>query len=124
MTRRGIIAGVILLAAVVVAVPFAPGVWDKVAYREVELGNLLFLKKRWDWLPGGANYVPDQVCGSCLSDQHIRCAAFAMQWSDLIRYRDLPMDEAGIDTPDGSLWWCTPRPGFRCTCTDPSHDRD
>ena len=34
MTRRRIIAGVILLAAVVVAVPLVPGVWRALVYRE------------------------------------------------------------------------------------------
>ena len=34
MTRRRIIAGVILLAAVAVVVPLVPGVWRKVAYKK------------------------------------------------------------------------------------------
>ena len=49
MTRRRIIAGVILLAAVVVAVPLVPGVWMKVAYREDRFGGMVVLRQRWDW---------------------------------------------------------------------------
>ena len=39
MTRRRIIAVVILLAAVVVAVPFVPGVWESMAYLQIPISG-------------------------------------------------------------------------------------
>ena len=73
MTRRRIIAGVILLAAVVVAVPLVPGVWERVAYREELAAEMAYRIKRWEWLPGTAAYVPDQVCRPCRRGRHEGC---------------------------------------------------
>ena len=73
MTRRRIIAGVILLAAVAVAVPLVPGVWEKVAYREEHAGGMVFLVRRWDWIRGRAVCVPVQVCRPCLHAAHDAC---------------------------------------------------
>ena len=39
MTRRRIIAGVILLAAVTVAVPLVPGLWRRVAYVQLPISS-------------------------------------------------------------------------------------
>ena len=98
MTRRRIIAGVILLAAVVVAVPFVPGVWEKVVYRhELRLDHRPVVRtKLWEWLPGRPSYMPDQVCSICFRGAHDTC------WR---------------------VYDNRARPGgLRCTCTDPSHD--
>ena len=94
MKRRRIVAGVILLAAV--AVLFAAGVWERVAYREtIEATGKAVRIKRWEWLPGAAEYVPHQPCTLCRMGKHSGC-------------------------------WGTRPPAdlrtFRCTCTDASHD--
>ena len=188
MTRRRIIAGVILLAAAVVAVPFGPGVWRGVAYvqiptsptsairltiergvaapslqrvanvqfstsptgefqfstspanliwRAVEHGAALpsdFLlgnsdvsdlldgatvvgssrkqtvyQKRQVWIPGQAFMVPDQVCMSCEQGHHRLCFPRHVKGARLVM-------------PDGTHIDLSEQ--FRCTCTDPSHDRD
>ena len=113
MTRRRIIAGVILLAAVAVAVPFAPGVWRAVAYEDCFLcdDELVVRWCRWEWLQGRTGYVPNQPCSSCLDGQHDHCWRLAgdVNWHEWgrgpSRHTRLP-------------------PDFRCTCTDSSHDGD
>ena len=106
MTCRRIIAGVILLAAVAVAVPFWPGVWRKVAYREevssvtMRIGDqqktaeMVWLIKRWSWLPV-PSVLPDQICRECSLDSHEECSE--EHYAEMLGR-------------------------FRCTCTDPSHD--
>ena len=123
MTRRRIIAGVILLAAVAVAVPAAPGVWERVAYREKAMAGVLipkffgeygksrepelfFLEKRWSWLPGDDTFIPDQLCWVCRQEHHETC------WS------------TPGTRPHSLAWFLVGDPwaAYRCTCTDPSHD--
>ena len=129
MTRRRIIAGVILLVAV--AVPFVPGVWERVAYVEHEFGRMVVLEKRAAWLPGRTGYVPDQVCKSCSIDEHVACGEIAINFNlpgvpkklDLNFVEELVFrvkrDVRGLQ----SYSWIPP-PDFRCTCTDPSHVGD
>ena len=98
MTRRRIIAGVILLATMAVAtVAYGPDVWRTVAYRDGwyyfhdstvirEKGSELrsshkhkafvIRQKRLEWLPGPPGWVPDQVCLACLSGKqgHGHCS--------------------------------------------------
>ncbi len=111
MTRRRIIAGVILLAAVVVAVPAAPGVWRKVVYRSIDLGGMEGLTKRWAWLPGPYVYVPNQFCNYCRRAEHGYCwrvpdsALPGREGFSLYPFLDFPAD-------------------FRCTCPHPSHAED
>ena len=133
MTRRRIIAGVILLAAV--AVLAAPGVWERVAYvvevpvpkkrrygfksrpgtlpahpvRTVESNTMTVMRKRHAWLPGQTFIVPDQVCPPCDFRHHRSCFP---------RHQD----GARCQTQDGT--WVDLPDDFRCTCTDPSHDGD
>ena len=102
-----IIAGVILLAAVVVAVPFAPGVWEKVAYREDTFWGLAYFRPRWKWLPGTEKYAPDQVCTHCRSGEHDRCWRLDLEPARHVVYSPAFRQEF---------------PDFRCTCTDPPQD--
>ncbi len=125
MTRRRIIAGVILLAAVAVAVPLVPGVWLKVAYRADDVQEVILntgpgtrttrdgskltvinasvaeasrpaLVKKWSWLPGRTVVLRDWRCGLCLRDKHDECLGVILIVAEA--------DEVS------------------CTCTDPSHD--
>ena len=126
MTRRRIIAGVILLAVVAVAVPLVPGVWEKVAYREMKLDDgFVVYPKRWKWLPGQPAYVPDQLCESCLCGEHDYC--WRISDSELFgpnggvslwKVMAVRSDPNDPDTAYFSKYPCD----FRCTCTDPSHD--
>ena len=118
MTRRRIIAGVILLAALVAAVPLVPGVWRALVYRVIRTAPvegdksgqpvLFLLEKRWSWLPVDSTVIPDQLCRRCRLEHHNSC------WSTpASRNHDLTKDDPG-----------DPWAAFRCTCTDPSHDGD
>ncbi len=139
MTRRRIIAGVILLAAVAVAVPAAPGVWETVAYVEMpppppsaslhvlvkrnepwrdefpeitvtaESSLLSVRRKRHSWVPGAVFLVPDQVCPMCRIEDHPYCFPRHSSGVECELF-----DGTEVDVPES----------FRCTCTDPSHDRD
>ena len=138
MTRRRIIAGGILLAAVAVAVPFAPGVWRKVAYEEVEILSMGFvdsegrgfvttrqiqrilpslraeeyvrvMAKRYSWAPGSEFVVLDQMCPACRFGKHDDCFPAVGLGANC----GLP-NNIVVELP----------PDFRCTCTAPSHDRD
>ena len=129
MTRRRIIAGVILLAAVAVAVPLVPGVWRAGGYVQipilvpvtvesagdlildagtfvVESSMLTVHEKRHAWLPGRAFIVPDQVCQSYEMRNHTLCFPRHMRGARFI----MP-DGIRVDLPGD----------FHCTCTDPSH---
>ncbi len=134
MTRRRIIAGVILLAAVAVAIPAAPGVWERVAYVEippsrstgqqsngirvsmkqgrlmVESSTMTVLRKRHAWIPGDEFRVPDQVCPQCSTGEHTGC------FSRHVRGMRGRRRQSGTVVDLFSA--------FRCTCTDPSHDGD
>ena len=115
MTRRRIIAGVILLAAVVVAVPLVPGVWERVAYQEQDthFDSVVVLVKRWSWLPGRSEVFPDQLCPWCRGRAHDDC------WALPARPFDAPM----FVLVERRRIVAVPRE-FRCTCTDAAHDRD
>ena len=135
MTRRRIIAGVILLAAVVVAVPFGPGVWRQVAYREEIAAGMAYRIKRWEWLPGRAAYVPDQACRSCRCEQHEGCLMRHPPTDPNKRWFAVPSSGDDVYVFTASM----PRGGwnrlkatagdmrvfefpsdFTCTCADPS----
>ena len=135
MTRRRIIAGVILLAAVAVAVPLVPGVWRAVAYVQLPtesgpltaggvripeaLGGpvdsetvvfggsrLTLQEKRYALFPGEQFIVPDQVCTLCDAGTHMLCFPRHIEIAWFIANGTI------VELP----------PDFRCTCTDPSHD--
>ena len=135
MTRRRSIAGVILLAAVVVAVPLVPGMWERVAYRDswAFLDGFMLREKRAEWLPGAAGYVPNQVCRACLSgdEGHGHCsrldegprAIVSVQLPEILYVAAVQVPErlrSLLDEDESLLAWYPE--SFRCTCTDPSHD--
>ena len=136
MTRRRIIAGVILLAVVAVAVPFAPGVWETVAYEDRMLGSFVVRMKRWDWLPGLTAYVPDQLCDSCRQQDHGECGRLGSariliktMIANLDNTRPPVNELADTELHELRAWYfgrlvgtTLPPWDFRCTCTDPSHD--
>ena len=138
MTRRRIIAGVILLAAVAVAVPYAPKVWRTVAYRKQRIDGMVFLTRRWEWLPGRDVFVPNQVCSLCLKGVHNYCyqnydapdspgvpiyllrngeISVGLTSPEFLKQRKGRPDSRGTTVSGYPSDW-------RCTCTDPSHDRD
>ena len=114
MTHRRIIAGVILLAALAVAVPLVPNAWERMVYRfdKVGPGRLKIKVKRFDWMPGDTRNVIDQECPECMKGRHGQC------WMGLPSLRG----QLRILSQDGAE--TTLRQDFRCTCTDPSHDGD
>ena len=137
MTRRRIIAGVILLAAVVVATSAA----ESVAYREEHSEGMVYLVQRWEWLPGNTVHVPNQVCFACLNGGHDDCLRIDNEYSvPIIVLRNGRI--SGLVTGRrrwGRVTWSSDSypdmfgpetrvqeypPDFRCTCTDPSHDGD
>ena len=118
MTRRRIIAGVILLAAVAVAVPFAPGVWERVAYRDEVMGGFRIKVRRFEWMPR-STYFGDQRCGSCQDrEKHQEC------WERVLRKTPSGSLRVPVDVGRGEIVWIPVPDDFRCTCTDASHDRD
>ena len=117
MTRRRIIAGVILLAAMAVVLL---GGWRRVAYREKAVGAFVVCAKRWEWLPGPELYVPDQVCRHCEGRRHEYCFRINNAIPMLRPEERLIFRNLGVDR---DLLHRYP-PNFRCTCTDPSHDGD
>ncbi len=70
--------------------------------------SVTVLRKRYSWLPGHEFLIPDQICPCCIWDDHHTC------------FRSQP--EAGCALDDGNE--IDFPSSFRCTCTDPSHDRD
>ncbi len=110
MTRRCIIAGLVLLAAIALAAPLVPTVWQGIAYKpQVEpctsksmYSEMVFYRRRWSWVPVPEIW-PDQMCNLCGVGEHRICMS-------------------GPDKIDG--WGGDPPSTFRCTCTDPSHDGD
>ncbi len=140
MTRRGIIAGVILLAAVVVAVPFAPGAWRAVAYRELRV---------MDTYTSHQSTSQHTLRGNSMGGMGIDLAMvppfeplrFHQKRYAWVGGRDFIIpDQACPTCRDAQHAFCFPRhmnsvrcwlpdgtrvdlpQDFRCTCTDPSHD--
>ena len=128
MTRRRIIAGVILVAAVVVGVPVAPEMWERIAYRDAVLTDDGFMvrRKQWEWLPGRTVYVPDQVCRYCLRGEHGHGYCWRDGTADEVWFGALGPVHGPLTASDLKRAVLLYRPGFRfrCTCTDPSHDGD
>ena len=149
MTRRRIIAGVILLAAVAVAVPFAPGVWMKVAYvqilnsrgptRMTSRERVTVGLKPDGTLPGNLGNLffrdPNSVeVETAMLTAHEKRHAWLPGRAFIIPDQVCTMCEDSDHTlcfprhvtgarfiaPDGTLV-DLPK-DFRCTCTDPSHD--
>ena len=109
MTRRRIIAGVILLAAV---------------------AGMVCVIRRWECPPGRA-VVADQVCFDCLVEKHDNCLRIDDvpivvlpngKIAGFLRSSYLEQDRVDIH-PEVRFLLEYP-PDFRCTCTDPSHDGD
>ena len=122
MTRRRVYACAILLAAVIVAVPSVPGVWERLVYRDLSWAGLEIRAKRLHWLPGRVAFIHDQVCHFCLQGSHESCLRIGSEYDSLafLRHGKIVRD-ASKPSPWALLEY--PR-DFRCTCTDPSHDRD
>ncbi len=118
MTRRRIIAGVILLAAVAVVVPLVPGVWERVAYRDEVAGGFRIKVRRFEWM-SRSRYFADQMCGSCQDrEKHQEC------WERVLRKTPSGALRVPVNLGRGEweIVWILVTDDFRCTCTDPSHD--
>ena len=111
MTRRRIIAGVILLAAVAVSIPFAPAAWRAVAYESESRSGLRVHVKRFSWLPGPTSWIDDdQVCPRCIEGRHKHCWNLRLDGALRWRQRDRTIEITFA--------------GFRCICADPWHAGD
>ena len=131
---RRVTALVILVAALVVALPLADDVWlwlvyepgelqvmgwerarvlgvyDQMVHRRspMEMAPMTVHAKVRDWLPGRAEVVPDQVCPACAGGHHTRC----LSRSAAARRSSIAVMDDGRSRPV---------PEFRCICTDRFH---
>ena len=115
------------LAVIAVLVPYAPTLWTALAYEEERIEDfvmaasfdgepaqerpdyVLFIRKRFDWLPG-----PDLIirCAWCVESDHVKCPRYVG--------RNQTVQEGPL------RGW---RIGLRqllqaCTCPHPSHAED
>ena len=113
MTRRRIVAGVILAAAIAIAMPFAPKAWELAVYRSERgrPGRLTITAKRFDWLPGESRIVIAQECPECVKDLHRNC------WMSIPNLRG----QLQIRSEDPRHPFTTLNKNFRCTCRDASY---
>lgn len=133
MRIRRTVAGLVILAALAVAVPFGDDLWIWLAYEEQDVIELRSLDsprfvlgtpvqesgwtyltalpvKRWSWLPGPEVVVPDPFCPCCAFGVHGFCPRNHGSGRYRIRLRkDLDIERV---LPDD----------FRCDCQHPTHD--
>ena len=133
MRIRRTVAGLVILAALAVAVPFGDDLWIWLAYEEQDVIEFHSLDtprfvlgtpaqrsdwttlatlpaKRASWLPGRNVIVPDLFCPCCAFGVHGFCPRSDRSGRYRIRLRkDFDTE---IELPDD----------FRCDCQQPTHD--
>ena len=123
--RAWVVAGVVVMLAAAVSVPFWESAWFELAYQQRKLPSVgwHYFEQRVDWLPGPAHIVPAQQCPRCREGVHRRCGT--IQFHELSKQGYPRLVTLGGASMNVRILEIRFSPGvgmgFHCTCAHPSH---